>query len=249
MNLLLLKPQDLLTPTRARIVGPRALALLKTHDLELGVRVRAGVLGAGLGHATVVSMSTDTLELETSFPEVPPPRVPCILIVGLSRPQTIKKVLSAAVTIGIEELHFVRAERGEKSYLSSTVLKPDALVAEVTLGLSQAVDTIAPRIEVHPRFLPFLEDRLPARLSSRNAAGIRKFVADTGSQLRAEVALSAAVSNSVVVMAVGPEAGWSDFELGKFGAQGFQAISLGARMLRVETAATVLMGLALVTSR
>jgi RsmE family RNA methyltransferase len=163
----------------------------------------------------------------------------------LSRPQTIKKVVQAAVTMGIKELHLVRSERGEKSYLSAKVLSPNLLAKEIELGLSQAVDTVPPHVEVHDRFLPFLEDLLPARLRALEPGGIAKLVAHTSACTPAKQVFSSLTGGAHVVLAVGPEAGWSDFEIQKFEAQGFSPISLGPRMLRVETAASVLLGLSL----
>mgnify|MGYP003376684016 FL=1 len=39
-----------------------------------------------------------------------------------------------------------------------------------------------------------------------------------------------------VALAVGPEGGFTDFELTLFGSAGFSAFTLGPRILRVETA-------------
>jgi RsmE family RNA methyltransferase len=44
------------------------------------------------------------------------------------------------------------------------------------------------------------------------------------------------------VLAVGPEGGWIDSELASLEAAGFQAVNLGARILRTETAVASLVG-------
>lgn len=245
MNLLLLSNEELLSPEHARLLGERADGAARLYRLEVGSRVRVGVVGGLLGRGRVAQVSPGLLELEVSLSDAPPARMPCILIVGLSRPQTIKKVVQAAVTSGVEELHFVRSERGEKSYSSSTILTPEALSAEIALGLAQAVDTVAPLIEVHQRFLPCVEDVIPSRLQQRAEGPAWKVVADTGSHKALQPFCSAVPERALRVFAVGSEAGWSEHELSVFKAQGFQSVSLGPRVLRVETAVAMLLGVSL----
>ena len=43
--------------------------------------------------------------------------------------------------------------------------------------------------------------------------------------------------------AVGPEGGWSDYELRMFEAAGFRRVSLGPRVLRTDTAVVALLSL------
>jgi len=45
-----------------------------------------------------------------------------------------------------------------------------------------------------------------------------------------------------VILAVGPEGGWVDYEIERFEELGFQRFSLGRRILRVETALPYLFG-------
>ena len=40
------------------------------------------------------------------------------------------------------------------------------------------------------------------------------------------------------LLAIGPEGGWSEYELDQMAAQGFDFFSMGDRILRVETAVT-----------
>ena len=47
-----------------------------------------------------------------------------------------------------------------------------------------------------------------------------------------------------VLIAIGPEGGWNDFELRLLEAHGFTRVGLGPRTLRVDTACTALLALA-----
>ena len=48
--------------------------------------------------------------------------------------------------------------------------------------------------------------------------------------------------SSPVTLAVGPEGGFIDYEIGKLCEAGFQPVTLGSRILRVETAIPVILG-------
>jgi RsmE family RNA methyltransferase len=47
-----------------------------------------------------------------------------------------------------------------------------------------------------------------------------------------------------VLIAIGPEGGWNDFEMALLAAHGFQAINMGPRTLRTDTACIALLALA-----
>jgi 16S rRNA (uracil1498-N3)-methyltransferase len=240
MNLLLLTGEDFISENRALVRGSRCAELQKLHDLKAGVQIKVGVQGGLIGEGTVLSVNGDKLELEVSLHQQPPAKSPIILFVGLSRPQTIKKVIQAAVTLGVEELHFVRSELGEKSYLNAHILRSEELYKEVDLALCQAVDTVPPLIQVHPRFLPAIEDTLPERLRVKGWRSPVAIVADTRSSTVLTNQLWGAGGINEALLAIGPEPGWSEFEIQRLHAVGFKSISLGARILRVETAVGVL---------
>ena len=46
-----------------------------------------------------------------------------------------------------------------------------------------------------------------------------------------------------MLIAIGPEGGWNDFEMALLAAHGFQAITMGPRTLRTDTACVALLAL------
>jgi len=76
----------------------------------------------------------------------------------------------------------------------------------------------------------FLESRAPS-------ASLLVFSERAGSAIT--TALAASVDPQRVIACIGPEGGWSDDELERFAAHGAQAVTLGPRILRTETAAIV----------
>ena len=55
------------------------------------------------------------------------------------------------------------------------------------------------------------------------------------------VAPKAPAAKGTGIVAVGPEGGWSDYELRMFEAVGFRRVSLGPRVLRTDTAVVALL--------
>ena len=130
----------------------------------------------------------------------------------------------------------MRCERTEKSYLDASVFLPEELKGILLKGLEQTNDSLPPQVEVVRRFRPFIEDSLATKLQSRRFVSL---IADTQSEQSAN---SLDYTNDSGVLAVGPELGWNDFEREAFAQLGFQSISLGQRIMRIETAVTALLG-------
>ena len=103
-------------------------------------------------------------------------------------------------------------------------------------GLQQARDTRVPIVSIHRQFRILVEDELGAA-----PAGERRLVAHPGRGPSA-LTLGPGPQRPRVLVAVGPEGGWNTFELGLLERAGFEAVSLGPRILRVETAMAAVIG-------
>ena len=235
MNQLLIYPDELVSDTRAVISGARAAYVHEWHDLSPGITVAAGVLGGGRGHGQIESIAENEIALSFSVTSDQLPRLPIHLIVAIARPQTVKKVIHIATTLGITQLDFVRTNQTEKSYLDSKALLPEQIEIETVKGLEQACDTIPPQVHVHSRFKPFIEDVLTPELALHPNA--IRWIGDTEANA---TPVSTETKFPAAFLTIGPEAGWTDYERERFSELGFHPISLGPRILRVETAATVL---------
>lgn len=231
MNCLIIRPEELVSSSEACLAGARCEHALVAHELKEGLTVRAAVLDGKRGSAKVISISASKICLSLLLSEDALPRIPIVWIVAVARPQTTKKVLQLAATLGIEELHLIRTSQVVKSYLQSPVLEPQNLETEILKGLEQSGDSRAPRVTLHRFFKPFIQESLPALRASFPQA--QCVIADTrasgGNPCRPKTTQSC-------ILAVGPESGWSEDEVRQFGEQGFTAISLGERFLRVDTA-------------
>ncbi|OGQ98887.1 MAG: 16S rRNA (uracil(1498)-N(3))-methyltransferase [Deltaproteobacteria bacterium RIFOXYD12_FULL_55_16] len=235
MNLILLHPQEL-SEQRVSLSGRRAEHLRKILRSTIGDRVRVGVLGGLLGTGCIQEMSSDSIVLQVQLTSEPPPCPPTDLILAVPRPIMLKRVLAQAVSLGVRRIFLLNANRVEKSFFSSTLIRNNDFTEPLLLGLEQAMDTRLPEISVHPRFRPFVEDLLPELL---NDCPIRLLAHPEGEQSMAQAA--GGLLNQRAVLAIGPEGGWVDFEVERFKAQAFATFSLGPRILRVDTAVPALL--------
>jgi len=233
VNTLIIFPEELQPDGTALLVGERLTHAREVHELVVGARVSAGLLSGMLGKALVTSVTADHLALTLDFNRAPPPRPGYTLIVGLSRPQTVKKILTIAGMCAIDYIHFVKASKSEKSYLQSKALKEEAIEKELLKGLEQARDTVPARVAVYSSFRSFMQDGWSRLEEHHVEAGLKILAHTEGCD---SIRMTTPASTKAVTMAIGPEAGWSAEEVLSFKEMGFQAVTLGERILRVEYA-------------
>jgi RsmE family RNA methyltransferase len=116
----------------------------------------------------------------------------------------------------------INAWRVEKSYWSSPRMTEENLRLQSILGLEQARDTVLPSIALHRLFRRFVESW---------PSTTRAFVAHPP----ARPPLPRGV-HEPVTLAIGPEGGFIDEEIASLERAGFETVTIGERILRVETA-------------
>jgi RsmE family RNA methyltransferase len=87
-----------------------------------------------------------------------------------------------------------------------------------------------PEVLLRPRFKPFVEDELPGMIK-----GSHSLVAHPGANAECPREV-----HGPVTLAVGPEGGFVPYETEKLVSLGFTPVSLGERILNVETAVSAL---------
>lgn len=221
MNLILLEETDRVEGACFLLKDDRARHIIKVLDAILGQQLRVGMLGGQSGTGTVTAISADEVELECIFTDDPPPRANLELLLAMPRPKVMNRLWPQLAALGIDHIHLMNAARVEKSYFQSHTVQEDHYLPLLKEGLMQAGDTVLPEVSVHPLFKPFIEDACPEG---------RRLFADPGG------AAAPVAGGERIVLAVGPEGGWVDFERGVLGELGFEAFSLGPRVLRSDTA-------------
>lgn len=231
MNLLLLEDADFIGADRVRLGGRRLTHLQQVHRAESGDSLRVGRLGGGMGQGRLLRLDDDSAELQVSFEQPAPDKLPVTLLLALPRPKMLKRVLQSVSAMGVPRLILLNSYRVEKSFWQTPFLEPEAIREQLILGLEQARDTVLPEVLIEKRFKPFVEDRLP-----QLAAGSLGLLGHPGDYPACPRAVS-----QPVTLAIGPEGGWIPYEVDKLAAAGLQPVQLGERILRVETAVTALL--------
>lgn len=234
MNLVLFEPAELATPLP--LADPRAQHILKVLRRAPGDTFVAGVVDGPLGVATLVSADASALTLAFRPEREPPPLPPVTLLLGLPRPQTARDILRDATTLGAARLHFVAAERAEPNYASATLWTSGEWRRHLLAGAAQACDTRLPAVSWNHTLASALAALPPA--APRLALDNYEASAPLADALRDK-------ADGELVLALGPERGWGPADRAALRAAGFVLCSLGPRVLRLETAVTVALGLSL----
>lgn len=222
MNMILLFKDDLIDENRAMITGRRLKHIRKVHRAVVGDQLRVGMINGLMGTGELLELDATKAILNINCTEQPPKPVPVTLLLGLPRPKVLRRTLETAITLGIKEIYLMKTWRVEKSFWQTPLL--DQLDDIAHLGLEQARDTMMPNIQIRKLFKPFIEDELPTILVKKKG-----IIAHPGGDIITAI-------TEPVVLAIGPEGGFIQYELDRFKALHFEHVGLGDRIQKVETA-------------
>jgi RsmE family RNA methyltransferase len=244
MNLILIKPTDFISENLAEISDFRFEHIKNVLKAQSGASLKVGLLNEKIGVGKLVQIGDKSVSIATCFDKEPPAANPTILFCALPRPKVFRRVLLNAVCFGVKEIHFFQAFKVEKSYWQSPFLSQKSLDEIVENALMQAVDTILPKICFHKSFKVLVEDVFAPKAKEFPCVVFHPI--DVG-------AYCIRPNNGAVVQGVcntplrqrgvviGPEGGFTDYEIEMFLKNNAQTASLGVRILRVEQAVSAVL--------
>ena len=240
MNILILDEGELHEHRELVLSGERARQLLSERELLVGDQIRIGGLNGRLGTAAIRRVSDGEIVVSVGALSEAPALESISIILAIPRPQILRQVLRSCGMFGVERLMLVRSAAAEKSYFQSSVLRPENLQRHLLDGLEQGVVTRLPIVSEHRLFRPFVEDQLdqllePSTVRLLPHPNARPHLADLQLQDKIQRGTS-------VVLAIGAESGWSEFEIELFEKHGFMIFNLGEQILRVDVALSALLG-------
>lgn len=204
---------------------PRAQHIRKVLRASVGDSVYVGVVDGLRGLGRISQDNADGMELEIAWEEAKPTVHPIQLLIGLPRPHTAKRVLFDAACLGIAELIFFQADKGEPSYAKSSLWSTSEWRERLWLGAEQGFATQLPTVRHFKDLTTSLE---AVNYSQRIALDVYE----------AEGPLSKIAQQELLstTLAIGVERGWSASERDSLRAYGFKLAGLGERVLRTEAA-------------
>ncbi len=257
MNICLFEAKELTQTDENSFTGclkkkdERAQHIVKILHKTAGGTFSAGIIGGAAGTATITSIAEKGSENEgeIAFSFVPEtsgkPLYPLTLIIGFPRPIQLRRLLRDIAGLGAKKVILCGTELTEKSYLDSNVVSDGSAYQMLLDGTAQAASTHVPKLV----FYKSLSEML--RFESGNDG-------DSGSEIRArewDMTSKIALDNRrateslhdflkqegahSVIAAIGSERGWTEAERDLLEQNGFTLCSMGTRILRTETAATV----------
>jgi 16S rRNA (uracil1498-N3)-methyltransferase len=232
LNLFLL--EDVLQEVEWSKNDPRAKHLKEVLRSQDGDRIDFGVVNGPRGKGTLKWTTSGKVRITLQWKS--PHRsdlLPITLLIGLCRPQTCRKIIEQAATLGVEELIFFQPEKGELSYGDSSLWKNE-WKSLLIKGAEQAFSCHLPMV----KRVNCLKEAIEPILS-QNTSRIALDVYDADSALSTNSSQRQARG---VQLAIGPERGWSSQERDLLRRNEFQIYHMGPRVLRVETAMVAAIG-------
>ncbi|MFB3828740.1 MAG: 16S rRNA (uracil(1498)-N(3))-methyltransferase [Bryobacteraceae bacterium] len=207
----------------AELAGDEARRLSRVLRAEAGQRFEISD-GRAAYLAEVASVSKARVGFRV-LEELPArePAAAVTLLASLVKFDRFEWVIEKATELGVEEIVPVEAERSEKGLLEAARKRVERW-RRIAFESGQQSRRLGP---------PRIAD--PRRLAEcLHGPGARYFLEE---EPGAAPLARAAEAGGEFALAVGPEGGWTETERMRFGAAGWQPVSLGPFILRAETAA------------
>ena len=240
VNLALLSSEETTRPLPRS--DRRAEHILHVLRCAPGDSFDVGLINGPRGKATLRAIESDGLHLEFSWGDMPPPPDPITLLLGLPRPQTARDILREATTLGVAAMNFVVTEKTEPSYAQSTLWRDGEWRRHLIAGAEQAFATQVPEVRAGETLATALAQIQMPRDGVRLALDNYEANALLASceHLRAATELP----HTPLMLAFGPERGWSAADRAALRDARFSFVHLGSRVLRLETAVIAALALA-----
>ena len=232
MNIILLEKNE--AKNQLPLDDYRVRHVLSVLRMAAGDEFDVGIVNGPRGKALITDITPKYMVLQYCWEA---PRIaadPISLIVGLSRPQTMRKILQEAAAVGVERIFFPLTALSERSYAHSKLWSTGEFKRHVLAGTAQAFGTDVPAVSFG--------------MSLREAAAecrdhMNRFALDN---YEAEVALAAAgfKCSEKTALAIGSERGWTAEERDIFRKEDYVLASMGPRVLRTETAVVAALAVA-----
>jgi len=225
MNLLLLESEQSETGNIYTVNGRRMFHLLCIKKVRVGDKLFAGRVGKDLGIFHIQEINLDCIKGEYLVDSYPSISLNLEIFLSYQRPQTMKKILFLAGTMGISKIYMFPLVKTEKSYIQSSLWKEGKWLEELYLGMEQGKNIFLPEIFHKEKISSITPHLLENNLYCLDPQGVWM---NEGVQVP--------ISNQILQFILGPEGGMTDIDMEFFKKNGAKSIKLSKNILRTEHA-------------
>ena len=219
----------------------RAKHVLNVLHGEVGQILKTGEVNGLIGTSEIVSVENGASRLQVTVRchHTQKSLQPWVdLVLAPPRPRAMKRLLPQLATMGVGRIILVGAKKVEKDFWGATLLKEAEYRPLLIEGLMQGGTSILPTIETRRNFRRFVTDELDGLFPTAKRVVAHPYVDAAPAQFKNYVD---SAPSSRLLLAIGPEGGWTDDEVELLEEHGFSRYSLGGRILRTETATIALL--------
>jgi 16S rRNA (uracil1498-N3)-methyltransferase len=214
----------------ASLRGEQAAHLVRVLRAQTGMECDM-VAGGHVWRAVIRNIENDAVEFSLLFELEAEAALPVTLLVSIFKFDRMEWILEKATELGAERFIPVIARRSEKHLAQAAPARLERWRKIVREAAKQSRRSDVPAVDdVTP---------LKTAVEKTPAAGVRMVLAEQEESVTLYHALRgvlATIPKPAVQLAVGPEGGWTSEEEALFTGAAWQAVSLGPRILRAETA-------------
>jgi 16S rRNA (uracil1498-N3)-methyltransferase len=231
---------DEVSDNRAALVGDHADHLVRVLRTRVGQEFDIST-GSAVRRGRVASFTSDRVEFELGAEIAAEPSVEIALVLSIFKFDRMEWAIEKCTELGVSRILPVIASRTDSHLAIASVKRRDRWQRIVTQAAEQSRRAAPPEIAAPAKLSDVLDFDSSMRivLSESEEHALIKDVL-----MNAVVPASASASSkddacsiNSIVLAIGPEGGWTENELQSFLSAGWVSASLGSTILRAETAA------------
>ena len=218
---------------RAALTGAHAAHLSRVLRVQLGQEFDVAC-GESVRRGTVASATDERVEFVLGQEVAARVPVPITLLLAVFKFDRMEWAIEKCTELNVTSIVPVIARRTEK-HLAAAAEKRVERWRRIAREASQQSRGVT---------APVIEDPVKLAEAINTTAELRIVLAETEKQTQLSDVLRDRQEATSVALAIGPEGGWTEEELQRFEKAGWISASLGATILRAETAAIAALAIA-----
>ncbi len=237
MNRILFTHKEAAGRQYIRLEDYRAIHIIKVLHGTPGQIIKVGIINGPYGNAEIVKVEAGLVEIRPTWHKTIPAAHTLSIMLALPRPKVIKRLWAPLASLGLKRIIIINAEKVERNYFDTHWLREDNYLPLLIEGLTQAGDTILPEVIIRRQFKPFIEDELAGMFPDTE-----KLLAHPYTETKITNIIP--TDKKEILVAVGPEGGWNEYELKLLATHNFISVSvMNGRTLRTDVACISLLAI------